>query len=90
VIAPERLVFVNSFSDKDGGTTRHFASPTWPPEVLNVMTLIEHNGHTMVVLKGRPINATAEERKTFADGFESMQKGFGGTLDQLAQYLSEG
>ena len=90
VIAPERLVFINSFSDKDGGTTRHFASPTWPLEVLNVMTLIEHNGHTMVVLKGRPINATAEERKTFADGFESMQRGFGGTLDRLAQYLCEG
>ena len=89
VIAPERLVFVNSFSDKDGGTTRHFASPTWPLEVLNVLTLTEHNGRTTLALKGTPINATAQERKTFADGFESMQKGFGGTLDQLDEYVAK-
>jgi len=27
------------------------------------------------------------ERKTFEAGFASMQKGFTGTLDQLADYL---
>ena len=89
ILAPERLVFVVSFSDKQGGTTRHFASATWPLEVLNTLTLTEHTGNTTVALKGGPINATEEERKTFAAGFESMQKGFTGTFDQLAAYLAD-
>jgi hypothetical protein len=36
-----------------------------------------------------PINATAEERKTFKEGHSSMQQGFKGTLDQLAEYLTQ-
>jgi uncharacterized protein YndB with AHSA1/START domain len=87
ITAPQRLVFINSFSDKDGSTQRHFASPTWPREVLNVMTLVESEGRTTLALRGGPINATEEERKTFEAGFDSMRKGFGGTLDQLAEYL---
>jgi uncharacterized protein YndB with AHSA1/START domain len=34
------------------------------------------------------IDATAEEMATFKAGFGSMEKGFGGTLDQLEQYLA--
>jgi uncharacterized protein YndB with AHSA1/START domain len=87
IIAPQRLVFINSFSDKNGGTQRHFASPRWPLEVLNILTLPEHGGRTRLTLRGTPINATEDERRTFEAGFESMNKGFGGTLDQLEQYL---
>jgi uncharacterized protein YndB with AHSA1/START domain len=87
VLPPQRLVFINSFSDKSGGTTRHFASPTWPLEVLNVMTLGERDGRTTLTLKGMPINATEEERKTYEAGFDSMKKGFGGAMDQLGEYL---
>ena len=89
IVAPERLVFVNSFSDKDGGTTRHPWSPTWPLEVLNTLTFTEHEGKTNVKLRGIPVNATEEERKTFEAGFASMHKGFTGTLDQLADYLAK-
>jgi hypothetical protein len=34
-------------------------------------------------------NATEEERKTYQDGFASMQGGFTGTLDQLEAYLNK-
>jgi hypothetical protein len=34
------------------------------------------------------INATAEELKTFADGFKNMEQGFTGTWNQLAEYLA--
>ena len=30
IIPPERIVFVNSFSDPEGGITRHPMAPTWP------------------------------------------------------------
>jgi uncharacterized protein YndB with AHSA1/START domain len=89
IVAPERIVFVNSFSDKDARIIRHPMSPTWPAEVLNTLTLTEHEGKTSVLLRGGPINATEEERKTFEAGFESMRKGFGGTFDQLAEYLAK-
>ena len=89
IVAPERIVFVNSFSDRNGGTTRHPLSSTWPLEVLNTLTLTEHAGKTTLTLRGGPVNATDEERKTFEAGFESMEKGFGGTFDQLAEYVAK-
>jgi uncharacterized protein YndB with AHSA1/START domain len=85
---PERIVFVNSFSDADGGLTRNPWMPTWPLEVLNVLTLTERDGTTTLTLNGHPINATDEERTTFEAGLAAMQNGFAGTFDQLAAYLT--
>lgn len=89
IVAPEKLVFVNSFSDEEGNLTRHPLSPTWPIEVLNTLTLMEQDGKTTMTIRGGPINATEEEIRTFESGFESMQKGFSGTFDQLDEYLAK-
>ena len=89
--APGRLVYVNSFSDADGGITRApfpQLGDKWPLEVLNILTLTEQDGKTTLTLRGGPINATEEERKTFAGMADSMRQGFGGTFDQLAEYLA--
>jgi uncharacterized protein YndB with AHSA1/START domain len=86
---PERIVFVSSFSDEAGGITRAPFSSTWPLEVLNNLTLTEENGKTTVALRGGPINPTAEERAFYEGMFESMQQGFGGTFDQLDEYLAK-
>lgn len=88
IVRPERLVFVLSFSDKDGGVTRHPMSATWPFEMLVNVAFAEKDGRTTVTLRNRAINATAEELKTFVDGFGGMRMGFGGTFDQLAAYLA--
>jgi len=53
------------------------------------VTFAEHNGRTTVTLRGIPWSATEVERQTFEAGRESMQMGFGGTLDQLAAYLAQ-
>jgi uncharacterized protein YndB with AHSA1/START domain len=89
ILAPERLVFVNSFSDENGNITRAPFSPTWPLEVMNTLTLSERFGKTTLTLLGSPINATEEERRTFDSLFESMHKGFSGTFDQLADYMAK-
>lgn len=89
ITPPERIGFVVSFSDQNCGTTRHPMSATWPLEVLNLVTFTEQEGMTLVTIKGSPINATEEEIKTFLGGYESMQKGFAGTFDQLAEYLAK-
>lgn len=63
-------------------------SPTWPLEVLNTLTFSENQGKITTTLRGGPINATEEERKTIEAGYASMQQGFKGTFDQLEEYLS--
>lgn len=92
IMPPERLVFINSFSDADGGITRApfpQLGDTWPLEILNTLTLAEQDGKTALTLRGRPINATEEERKAYVGMFASMQQGFGGTFDKLAAYLAK-
>jgi uncharacterized protein YndB with AHSA1/START domain len=91
IVAPERLVFVTSFSDAEGGITRApfpQLQGKWPLEVLNVVTFVEKDGSTTVALRGGPINATDEERAIFYGHTESMRQGFGGTFDQLAEFLA--
>ena len=89
IIEPEKIVFILSFSDENGGITRAPMSATWPLEVFNVLTLSEQNNKTILTLKGVPINATEKEIETFRNEFESMNKGFNGTFDQLEEYLSK-
>ena len=89
IVKPERIVFVNSFSDEKGGLTRHPMSPGWPLEMLSTITFTEQAGKTTVTVRWAPLNATEEERKTFEAGFEGMQKGWGGTFEQLGEYLAK-
>lgn len=87
--APERLEFINSFSDENGGVTRAPFDENWPLEVHNIVTLTEQNGKTTLMLCARPINPNAHEMKTFVGMFDSMRQGFGGTFDQLDAYLAK-
>jgi uncharacterized glyoxalase superfamily protein PhnB/uncharacterized protein YndB with AHSA1/START domain len=87
---PERIVFVNSFSDEAGGTTRHPLHKSWPLQMLSVFTFEEQpDGKTKFTVRWVPLHATDEERKTFDTNHDSMRQGFGGTFDQLATYLAK-
>ena len=88
VVPPEKLVFVNSFSDEKGGITRHPMAPTWPLEMLSVFTFEDLGGKTRFTVRWAPHNASEEERKTFDAGHDSMRQGWGGTMEQLAAYLA--
>ena len=88
IVAPERLVIVISFSDKDAGITRHPFAPDWPREMLGTMTLTEQDGKTVLTNSVVAFNASETERRTFEAGFDGMKQGFGGTWDQLAAYLA--
>jgi len=91
IAAPERIVFVTSFSDADGDITRApfpEIRDTWPLQIHNTLTLADDDGKTTLTLRGRPINASAEEMTTFVGMFDSMKQGFGGTFDKLDEYLA--
>ena len=89
IARPERLVFVTSFSDENGGVTRHPLSPTWPLEMRLTLTLSGKTEKTTLTIEWFPLSPTEAERKTFEAGHDSMQKGWTGTLDQLTEYLEK-
>ena len=89
IVKPERLVWINSFSDKDAGTTVHPMSPDWPREMLTEVRFEAQGGKTRVTVQWVPVDASTEiERKTFDEGRDSMKQGWSGTFEQLEAYLS--
>ena len=88
IVEPERIVFVTSFSDAEGNITRHPLSPEWPLEILNTLTLVEHDGKTTLTLQGAPVSATESEMATFSANHDNVRKGFEGTWKQLEEYLA--
>jgi uncharacterized protein YndB with AHSA1/START domain len=88
IAPPERLVWEHSFSDETGALTRHPLSPTWPLKLLTTVTFDAIAGDkTKVTLVWLPLDATEEERQTFAAAHDGMSGGWAGTFDQLAAYL---
>lgn len=88
-VEPEqRIVFVNYFSDAEGGKTRHFMNPEWPLEVKTTLTFVADGDKTMLHLEGAPINAAPNEEAVYYENLESMRIGFGGTFSQLDEFLS--
>lgn len=89
IVAPERLVFIVAFSDPAGGVTRHPMVPDWPLQTFSTVTFTPADGGTRVEIRWRPHEATERERRTFEEGHGSMQQGWTGTLDKLADYLAQ-
>lgn len=91
ITPPERLVFIDTFSDEAGGVTRHPMAPTWPLEMLTTFNFEEvGDGQTRFTVRWSPHNATDEERAIFDASHASMTGGWSGTLEQLEAYLAKG
>lgn len=86
---PDMIEWVNSFSNQDAEICPAPFDIKFPNEILNHLTLEEENGVTTLHLTGHPVNATDEEIKSYISLFESMEKGFGGTFNQLEDYLDQ-
>lgn len=88
IVAPERMVLLQSFSDETGGITRHPWDARWPLETHSVTSFEEQDGGTVVTLRWSPHEASEEARAVFLAGFESMRGGWGGTMDRFDEYLA--
>jgi uncharacterized protein YndB with AHSA1/START domain len=90
IVPPERLVFINSFSNEAGGVTRHPIVPTWPLETMTTITLEEEApGKTKLSVRWSPHNATDVEQKTFDAAHVGMKATWNGTFDRLAAHLAK-
>ena len=87
--APERIVFINSFSDENAGLGRHPLAPQWPLQMQTIYTFDEEpGGKSRFTVRWSPYEPTADEQAVFDAGHESMNMGWTGTLDKLETYLS--
>src|SRR5271156_6372386 len=89
-IAPkERIVLLQSFSDKDGGLARHPMAPDWPLELLSTTTFADiAPGMTRITINWRPYNSDEAGIRAFEAGRPSMTGGFDGTFKKLETYLA--
>jgi uncharacterized protein YndB with AHSA1/START domain len=89
VTPPQRLVFINSFSDEAAGITRHPMAPNWPLELMSIFTFEElPDGKTKFTISWTPHNASEQERSVFDSAHDSMRQGWGGTMERLEAYLA--
>lgn len=88
VEAPHRLVLVQHFSDAHGGITRHPHAPQWPLQTWSITTLEAEGEQTLLTIHWEPYLANADEVAAFEAGFDSMQQGWGGSLDVLQAYVA--
>jgi uncharacterized protein YndB with AHSA1/START domain len=89
IVPPARIVFVSSFSDAEGGLTRHPMSPDWPQQMLTTVTFTEEGDLTRFTVEWIPIDPSDEEQRTFEQGRDSMKQGWSGTFEQLEAYLAK-
>jgi uncharacterized protein YndB with AHSA1/START domain len=90
VTPPARLVWEHSFADAEGNVVRHPFQAAWPLRLLTTVVLEEKDGKTKTTLTWTPMDASEAEVKAFADGMAGMTQGWGGTFDQLGEFLSAG
>ena len=90
IVPNEKIVLIQSFSDKDGGLTRHPMAPEWPLEMLSTTTFEDIGpGMTRITINWRPHNSDEAGIAAFEAGRASMSGGFGGTLQKLEAYLAQ-
>jgi uncharacterized protein YndB with AHSA1/START domain len=90
IVAPERLVWLNGFSDEHGGLTPNPWIPggSFPLETLNIVILTEQDGKTLLTITVVPFNASEDQTRVFAGGMTGMKMGFGASFEVLAKYLA--
>ena len=79
IVAGERIVWLNSFSNPHCGITRAPFSELCPLEIENTVNFNEQAGSTTVALRAVPFGEAADERQYFIDLRPSLQEGYGGT-----------
>jgi uncharacterized protein YndB with AHSA1/START domain len=88
IAAPERLVFLVSFSNARGQVIRHPWNASWPFETLSTVRFGADGARaTTLDIAAAPFEATAEERAAFDLAHQAMREVWAGTLDKLVEIL---
>ena len=86
----QRIVHLQSFSNREGELARHPMAPTWPLEMLAETTFEDAGpGRTRVTVTWVPHEADATANATFDNARAGMEQGFAGMWDKLEAYLAQ-
>lgn len=89
VRSPEKLVFLQYMSNKDGDIVPMDHIPNWPKDMLATLFFEElEEGKTKLTFNWEPRDPTAEELAAFEASRADHQNGWGAGMDQLAIYLA--
>lgn len=88
VVSPERLVFLQYFSNEQGDVLPMPHMPNWPRHMLATLYFeaIEAN-RTKLTFLWEPRDATADELIAFEASRTDHQNGWGAGMDQLHTYI---
>ena len=88
VKSPERLVFLQYFSNENGDQLAMPHMPDWPKHMLATLHFEEIAGNrTKLTFLWEPKNATKEEIATFESTRSDHGKGWGAGMEQLERYI---
>lgn len=88
VVSPEKLVFLQYFSNKNGDIVPMPHIPNWPKDMLATLLFEEiSEDKTKLTFLWEPRNPTAEELKVFEATRSEHSNGWGAGMDQLHSYL---
>lgn len=89
IVRPEKLVYLQSFSDRDGGIARHPMAPTWPLQMLSTLTFEAlADGTTRLTVTWQPFECDDAANATFDGARAGMAGGFKGMFDNLEAHLA--
>jgi len=88
VVEPSRLVWAHSVADENGRIIRAPWEPNWPLELLTTVVLEPLEDGAKLTLTWTPLNPTPLEQEAFAKARPSMEWGWGGSFDRLADHLA--
>jgi uncharacterized protein YndB with AHSA1/START domain len=87
VQAPQKIVLVQHFSDRQRGVCSNPWDANWPLLTLATTTLTEEAEGTLFSLTWQAHEASEVAENTFFEGHASMHQGWSGNLDVLENYL---
>lgn len=89
IVAPEKIVWENSFADSEGNITPPPFDDAWPLRMFSVATFAERGNKTIITIQWLPLDATEEERATFEKFRDGMTQGWDGTFEKLEEFLAQ-
>jgi len=86
IVAPERIVSSNYFSNEAGDVVppSQYGMPDWPAELLMTVTFTEQAGKTTMTVRQEIVTAGDSFPKV---GVEGAKQGWGESFDRLAEYV---
>lgn len=90
ITRPNRIIYLQQFTDENENIARHPMAPTWPETMHTTVDLTEEeDGQTRVTVTWRPEgHVTAEELSAFVQEKAGMTQGWSGSFDKLEELLS--